>query len=121
VIVSSGATFCGFAAFVSLQFLKIAEIRFNLKSNLQVPLAFDEFTFFRAYWDNPQTREFLKELVPNWINGFVPEGKTMDEAAFHDFLIDHPLIKYPYITNGEISMEQVEALVEKCKGLTFTP
>jgi beta-glucosidase len=96
-------------------------MRFTLNSTQQVPLAFDEFTFFRAYWDNPQTREFLKELVPNWINGFVPEGKTMDEAAFHDFLIDHPLIKYPYITNGEISMEQVEALVKKCKGLTFTP
>jgi beta-glucosidase len=92
-----------------------------LQSTQEVPLAFDEYTFFRAYWDNPQTREFLKELVPNWINGFVPEGKTMDEAAFHDFLIDHPLIKYPYITNGEITMEQVEALVEKCKELTFTP
>ncbi len=35
--------------------------------------------------------------------------------------IEHPLIKYPYITNGEIPMEQVEALVEKCKELTFTP
>ena len=92
-----------------------------LQSTQEVPLAFDEYTFFRAYWDNPQTREFLKELVPNWINGFVPEGKTMDEAAFHDFLIDHPLIKYPYITNGEITMEQVEALVEKCKRLTYTP
>jgi beta-glucosidase len=92
-----------------------------LQSTQEVPLAFDEYTFFREYWDNPQTREFLKELVPDWINGFVPEGKAMDEAAFHDFLIDHPLIKYPYITNGEISMEQVFGLVEKCKGLTYTP
>ena len=92
-----------------------------LQSTQEVPLAFDEYTFFREYWDNPKTREFLKELVPNWINGFVPEGKAMDEAAFHDFLIDHPLIKYPYITNGEISMEQVFDLVKKCKGLTYTP
>jgi beta-glucosidase len=92
-----------------------------LQSTQEVPLAFDEYTFFREYWDNPQTREFLKELVPNWINGFVPEGKAMDEAAFHDFLIDHPLIKYPYITNGEISMEQVFDLVEKCKYLTYKP
>jgi beta-glucosidase len=92
-----------------------------LPSTQEVPLAFDEYTFFRAYWDNPQTREFLKELVPNWINGFVAEGKTMDEAAFHDFLIDHPLIKYPYITNGEISMEQVFELVEKCKEMTYKP
>lgn len=92
-----------------------------LQSTQEVPLAFDEYTFFREYWDNPQTRQFLKELVPNWINGFVPEGKAMDEAAFHDFLIDHPLIKYPYITNGEISMEQVFDLVEKCKKLTYTP
>lgn len=93
----------------------------TLNSTREVPLHFDEYTFFRAYWEHPQTRELLKELVPDWINGFVPEGKTMDEAVFNDFMIDHPVIKLPYITNGEATMEDVMELVKKCEGLTFIP
>jgi len=92
----------------------------SLTSTQKVPLAFDEYTFFREYWANPQTRELLKKYMPRWIGGFVPEGKTMDEAQFNEFMIDHPLVKFPYMTNGEISAEQVNELVEKCKGLTFT-
>ena len=93
----------------------------NLISTQQVPLAFDEYTFFIEYWNNLQTREFLKELMPKWIGGFVPEGKSMDEAKFQSFLVEHPLIKYPYITGGEITQEQVQELVEKCRELYFTP
>ncbi|MBI9072130.1 MAG: glycoside hydrolase family 3 C-terminal domain-containing protein [Melioribacteraceae bacterium] len=91
----------------------------TLNSNLKIPLVFDEYTFFREYWENAKTREFLKELLPKWIKGFVPEGKTLDDAQFHDFFIDHPIIKFPYISNGEITADQVNKLVEKCKLLTF--
>jgi len=31
------------------------------------------------------------------------------------------MIKYPYITHGEITHEQVKELVEKCKNLTYIP
>jgi len=93
----------------------------HMESTQKVPLAFDEFTFFREYWNNEQTRELLIELVPNWISQWVPEGKTVDEAVFHEFFIDHPMIKFPYITNGEITMEQVYQLVKDCKNLTYTP
>lgn len=93
----------------------------QLQSTQKVPLAFDEFTFFTEYWNNKQTREYLKQLVPNWIKGWTPEGKSIDEASFPGFFIDHPMIKFPYITNGEISHAQVKELVEKCKGLTYTP
>ncbi|MCP4048711.1 MAG: glycosyl hydrolase, partial [Gammaproteobacteria bacterium] len=93
----------------------------TLQSTQQVPLAFDEYTFFKEYWDNAQTRKLLKQSVPGWIQGFVPEGKSVDEAVFHDFLVEHPLIKYPYITNGEISPAQVKELVEKTQGMTYTP
>ncbi len=93
----------------------------NLQSTQKVPLAFDEYTFFRAYWDNLQTREFLKELLPKWIANFVPQGKALDEAQFNDFMIDHPMIKFPYISNGEISAAQIKELAERCKELTFTP
>ena len=93
----------------------------NLQSTQQVPLAFDEYTFFKSYWSNKQTREFLKELLPNWIKSFTPKGKTMDEAVFPDFMAEHPMIKYPYITHGEINHDQVMELVEKCKNLTYRP
>jgi len=93
----------------------------NLQSTQQVPLAFDEYTFFKSYWSNKQTREFLKELLPNWIKSFTPKGKTMDEAVFPDFMAEHPMIKYPYITHGEINNDQVMELVEKCKNLTYRP
>lgn len=92
-----------------------------LNSTQKIPLAFDEYTFFKEYWENPQTREILKEYMPNWINGFVPKGEKPDGAIFHDFLIEHPMIKYPYITGGEISSMQVKELVERCKGITFNP
>lgn len=93
----------------------------QLQSTQQVPLAFDEYTFFKEYWNNEQTRVYLKELVPNWIKQFTPEGKPADKAVFNDFMVEHPMIKYPYITNGEISAEQVKELVEKCKSLTYIP
>jgi beta-glucosidase len=93
----------------------------TLQSTQQVPLAFDEYTFFKDYWNNRQTRELLKQLVPGWIKGFTPEGKSADDAAFQDFMVEHPLIKYPYITNGEISATQVKDLIMKTQGMTYTP
>ncbi len=93
----------------------------SLKSTQQIPVAFDEYTFFREYWNHMEAREYLKDLVPNWIKGFIPAGKTVDEAVFHDFFMDHPIIKFPYITNGEITEVQVKDLVERCKKLTFVP
>ncbi len=93
----------------------------TLQSTQQVPLAFDEYTFFKEYWKHDQTRELLKQMVPNWIKGFTAEGKSADEAEFQDFMVEHPLIKYPYITNGEITPEQVKELVKKTREMTFTP
>jgi len=95
--------------------------KLQLHSTQQVPVAFDEFTFFREYWDHPQTRELLKKMLPNYINQHVPEGKTMDEAKFQDFFIDQPMIKFPYIANGEITHAQVMQLVEKCRDIYFIP
>lgn len=93
----------------------------QLQSTQKVPLAYNEYTFFKVYWDNEQTRGFLKEMMPNWIQNFVAEGKTLDEAEFNDFMVEHPMIKYPYITDGEITADQIEELVEKCKHLSYIP
>lgn len=92
-----------------------------LNSTQQIPMMVDEYTFVKELWDNKQTRELLKEYFPNWIKGFVPEGKTMDEANIHGFFLEHPLIKFPYITNNEITHEEVKELLKKCEGVTYTP
>ncbi|PLX14505.1 MAG: glycosyl hydrolase [Marinilabiliales bacterium] len=92
-----------------------------LNSTQQIPLSFDEYTFFREYWNNKQARELLKKLVPKWISQFVPENGNMDEAIFQDFFIDHPIIKFPYITNGEVTSEQITEFVKKCNEISYTP
>ncbi len=92
-----------------------------LKSTQQIPLMVDEYTFVKALWDNKETRELLKEMIPNWIGGWVPEGKTMDEANIPGFFLEHPLIKFPYITNNEMTHKDVKVLIDKCKGLTYIP
>ncbi|MFO7674584.1 MAG: glycoside hydrolase family 3 C-terminal domain-containing protein [Lutibacter sp.] len=93
----------------------------HLQSTQKVPLAFDEYTFFIEYWNNKQTREILLEYMPNWIKGIVTEGDDAQIREYQGFMVEHPMIKYPYITHGEITHEQVKELVEKCKGLTYTP
>ncbi len=93
----------------------------TLKSEQQIPLMVDEYTFVKELWDNPQTKELIKEYIPKWIGNFVPEGKTIDEANIPGFFLEHPLIKYPYITNNEITKEQVKELVERCKSITVKP
>jgi beta-glucosidase len=93
----------------------------NLSSTQKVPLAFDEYTFFTAYWANPETRKFIIELMPNYLKKWTPEGKPLDEAQVMGFFADHPMIKFPYITDGEINHQQVMELVEKCKSITYNP
>ncbi len=67
----------------------------NLQSTQKVPLAFDEYTFFTEYWDNKQTRELVKKIMPNFIKFWTPEGKTPDDAVVMGFISDHPIIKFP--------------------------
>jgi beta-glucosidase len=98
-----------------------SKTKVSYKATEAIPLCFDEYTFFSEYWKHDQTRELLKEYVPKWIGNFVPAGKSLDEAEFHGFLIEHPLIKYPYITNGELTDEKMKELVARSKAITFIP
>ncbi|MCW8848842.1 MAG: glycoside hydrolase family 3 C-terminal domain-containing protein, partial [Melioribacteraceae bacterium] len=93
----------------------------NLQSTQRVPVMFTEYTFFREFWENKESRELIKELVPNWISDFTPKGKNADDAVFNDFFIDHPIIKFPYITKGEITYDQIHELLKKCEAITYTP
>ena len=108
------------AAAASSRDIRLSET-INLQSTQQVPLMFDEYTFFLEYWNNKQTRKILLEYMPNWIRGIVTEGDEAEIREYQGFMVEHPLIKYPYITHGEITHEQMKELVEKCKGLTYTP
>jgi len=100
--------------------LRLSE-ELTLNSTQEVPLAYDEYTFFREYWNNKESRELLKKMVPNWISQFVPENGNVDDAVFHDFFIDHPMIKFPYITNGEVTSDQIIDFVEECKKISYVP
>jgi len=93
----------------------------QLNSTQQVPLAFDEYTFFIDYWENEQTREYIKELMPNWLEANKPEDTPLDEVTIDAFIAYQPIIKFPYFTGGEITRQEVRELVEKCKGLTYQP
>lgn len=117
-IVESGAY--SIMAAASSKDIKLVET-LQMQSTQQVPLAFDEYTFFIDYWKNEQTRKLLLEIMPKWIKGIVTEGNEAEIREYQDFMVEHPLIKYPYITHGEITHQQVMDLVEKCKNLTYTP
>ena len=97
------------------------QIEATMQSTQRVPLAFDEYTFIREYWENKETRELIKALVPKWIALWTPEGKTADEAQIVGFFLDHPIIKLHYIANGECTPEQIMELVKKCEGMTYVP
>ena len=93
----------------------------RLNSTQQVPLAFDEYTFFIDYWENEQTREYIKELIPKWLEENTPEGQSLEEVTFDAFMSHQPIIKFPYFTGGEITRKEVKELVEKCRDLTYQP
>ncbi|MGQ1787660.1 MULTISPECIES: glycoside hydrolase family 3 C-terminal domain-containing protein [unclassified Saccharicrinis] len=93
----------------------------HLKSTQRLPMMVDEYTFVKELWENKQTRKFIKEYMPEWIGGWVPEGKSVDEANIPGFFLEHPIIKLPYITSGEVRHQQVKEIVEKCNKLTYTP
>lgn len=92
-----------------------------LQSTQQIPMMVDEYTFVKELWENKQTRKLIKEYMPGWVRNWTPEGKSLDEANIPGFFLEHPLIKFPYITNGEITHQQVKALIKKCNGLTYVP
>jgi len=93
----------------------------QLQSTQQLNYAFDEFTFFRVLWEDDQTRPLLIERMPGWIGGFAAGDGSPEEAEIPDFLLDQPLLKFPYFTGGEVSRQQIDALIEKCNTMTYRP
>lgn len=102
-----------------------ADIRLSetieLASTQVLNYAFDEYTFFRVLWEDEQTRPLLIELMPEWIGSHTAAGQPPEEAGIQDFLLDQPLIKFPYFTAGEVTREQIEALIERCNRMTYRP
>lgn len=93
----------------------------HVQSTQELNYVFNEFTFFRVLWENEQTQPLLIELIPEWIATHTADGNPLAEANIQDFLLDQPLIKLPYFTAGEVTKDQVMALVERCNQLTYTP
>jgi beta-glucosidase len=93
----------------------------TLHSTARLNYRFSEYSFFRELWSNPEIQPLLIDLMPRWIASHVPDGKSLHEAVIEDFLLDQPMIKFPYFTAGETSAEQIQALIAACNSLTFTP
>jgi beta-glucosidase len=93
----------------------------QLHSTRPLNYAFDKFTFFRVLWEDEQTRPLLIELIPNWLGSMTEEGRPLNEAKIHPYLLDQPLTKLPYFTAGEVTGEQVLALIGQCNAMTYLP
>jgi beta-glucosidase len=100
--------------------IKLSET-IQLTSTQELNYVFDEYTFFRELWENEQTQPLLIELMPEWIGSLAGEGKPPAEADIQDFLLDQPVIKLPFFTAGEVSPEQIAALIQQCNAMTYRP
>ena len=102
-----------------------ADIRLSqnvqLESTQELNYAFDEFTFFRILWEDEQTRPLLIERMPEWIGAFAAPDGPLENAVIPGYLLDQPLVKFPYFTGGEVSKEQIDALIESCNRMTYRP
>lgn len=102
-----------------------ADIRLSetieLSSTQELNYAIDEYTFFRALWEDEKTQPVLIEYLPNWIASQTAEGKPLKEAEIQPFLMDQPLIKLPYFTAGEVSKKEVMELIARCNRMTYRP
>jgi beta-glucosidase len=93
----------------------------TLQSTRSLNYSFTEYSFFREIWSNPELKPLLVELMPNWLRSQAPDGRSASQANVENFLQDQPMIKFPAITLGEIDAEDVEAFIQRCNSLTFTP
>ncbi len=93
----------------------------RLRSTQELNYAFDEFTFFRVLWEDEQTRPLLIELMPDWIGSHAPEGRPPGEAEIPDYLLDQPLVKFPYFSGGEVTRQQIDGLIDQCNAMTYLP
>ena len=102
-----------------------ADIRMSetiqLSSTRELNYAINEYTFFRVLWEDEQTRPLLIEFMPKWIGTNTTEGRPLEEADIHAYLLDQPLIKLPYFTEGEVTRERIAELIERCNRMTYRP
>lgn len=93
----------------------------DFTSTRQLNYSFDEYSFFREFWSNEDTKALLIELMPKWIGSHAAEGESLESVNIQDFLQDQPIIKFPYFTAGEVTPEQIDAFIEKVNALIYTP
>jgi hypothetical protein len=60
-------------------------------------------------------------LMPTWIGSHASPGMPIEAAKINGFLLDQPMIKFPFFTAGEVTPEQIKAFMETCNALTYTP
>lgn len=104
----------------SSQDIRLSET-IDFTSTRRLSYKFDQYSFFREFWNNDDTRGLLIELMPKWIGTHARAGEPVESANIQAFLQDQPMVKFPYFTAGEVTWEQIDAFIEKCNALTYTP
>ena len=95
--------------------------RIALQSTEELHYQFSEHSFFREFWSNPELKPLLIELLPDWIGGQGGDGLDPGEAEIQPFLLDQPMIKFPYFTMGEVNADEIRAFIARCNTMTYTP
>jgi beta-glucosidase len=95
--------------------------RIALQSTEEMHYQFTEYSFFREFWSNPELKPLLIELLPDWLGGQVGDGQSVGEVDIHPFLLDQPMIKFPYFTMGEVDADEIRAFIARCNAMTYTP
>jgi beta-glucosidase len=92
----------------------------TLQSKQHVSNMFDEYCFLNELLRNPVSRELTKQYFKDWLMEFAKPGQTIDDVDqfnLNGFLMDMPLVKYPYITQGKVSKQKIDEFVKKLQEL----
>jgi len=100
--------------------IKLSE-HLQLRSTQELNYVFDEYSFLREFWENERLKPMVIALMPTWIGSHASPGMPIEAAKINGFLLDQPMIKFPFFTAGEVTPEQIKAFMETCNALTYTP
>ena len=96
-------------------------VRVEMESTQEVPLLFDELTFLSEYLAHPKTRDLTISVFRDWLETQTAEGESVEDLEMSGFIGDMPLIKFPYITGGEVTDEEIQQLLKQVESITYTP
>jgi len=91
-----------------------------LKGTKKYPLNVDEYTFLSELLNIPETKTLLHKHFSAYFKSQLKPGQTFDDLQIEDFILEMPLVKFTYISEGLISKEQISQLIDEANKITLT-